>query len=348
MVNNLPSDQYDITVQSIYDVGDLSQELAPSIHYQSIVKTKNMLSFQLAAYFVRRIISPKVIADLFIKSGYDIENAYLEGESTRLIASHVSQSRKIAWVHVNMNEIFTSQGLYRSIDEHKAIYKKFSKVICVSEGARRGFFQRFGEMENVEVLYNVIDGQLIHKKAEEHVEYQRRDGLNLLMVGNFRKEKAYDRMLSVSKKLNNEGYSFHLTILGSGAEFNSISALREELDLSQVVDMPGSIRNPYPYMKQADLLVCSSKEEAFSTVVIEACILGLPTLTTDCAGMDEILDKGKYGMIVENSVEGLYQGLKTVLEDPSVIAKYRAVLPERISYFSKEKRIQETILMLEG
>ena len=54
-------------------------------------------------------------------------------------------------------------------------------------------------------------------------------------------------------------------------------------------------------MTQSDLFVCSSISEGYSTAVTEALILGLPVVTTDCSGMNELLQGEKYGIITENS-----------------------------------------------
>ena len=60
--------------------------------------------------------------------------------------------------------------------------------------------------------------------------------------------------------------------------------------------MPGFVDNPYPYIKQADILVSSSAWEGLPTVLIEALALGTPVVATDCpGGSAEILQDGKYG-----------------------------------------------------
>lgn len=82
-------------------------------------------------------------------------------------------------------------------------------------------------------------------------------------------------------------------------------------------------------MAQCDLYVCSSLAEGLSTSVLEAGVLQVPVLTTDCAGMNEILKDGAYGMIVENSVEGLYRGLESVFTGNVDLDSYRVLLGRR-------------------
>ena len=342
LVNNLDHDKYDITVLAINNKGDLYKELDSEIHYRTIVKSKNTYLHSFFSFLVRRIISPQIIARLFIGNGYDYEIAYLEGESTRLIAAHRNiKCKKIAWVHVDLLTITGSFGLYKSINEARDAYKKYQHVICVSQGVKRAFVKCFGYSENVSVIYNLIDDKNIKEKSMEIVEPWRGRGLNLLMVGNIRKEKGYDRMMNICEKLKSDKLDFTLTILGGGTEYKTIERIRKEKGLDEV-HLLGAINNPYPYMKQADVLVCSSVQEGFSTVVIEALLLNLPTITTRCSGMDEILDGGKYGIITDNEENALYIGLKKIIQDPQILNHYRALLNDRKSFFSKETRIQET------
>ena len=66
-------------------------------------------------------------------------------------------------------------------------------------------------------------------------------------------------------------------------------------------------------LKCADLYVCSSLYEGFSTTVVESLILGTPVVTTDCTGMREILGDSEYGLITANDDEAFYEGVKRML-----------------------------------
>jgi glycosyltransferase involved in cell wall biosynthesis len=343
LINNLDSQKYDITVLAISDDGDLDTEHKEHIHYQAIVKSKNKILRLAHSFLVRRVIPPSIIARLYIRSDYNCEIAYLEGECTRLIAAHrVEKRKKLAWVHVNLMEITGSMDLFRSKEKALHAYNQFNHILCVSEGVKRAFFECFGQMNNVSVLYNVIDDKDIYRKAEETVRPWRGEGLNILMVGNFRKQKAYDRMMNICERLKLDRLHYTVTVLGGGSEFETINKMCHQKELTDHVHLLGPVSNPYPYMKEADVLVCSSIQEGFSTVVIEALLLGLPTITTECSGMSEILDNGKYGIITNNDEDSLYQSVKKVINSPEILDEYRRLLPERIKFFSTETRITET------
>ena len=107
--------------------------------------------------------------------------------------------------------------------------------------------------------------------------------------------------------------------------------------MQEYVRMTGKKDNPYPYIKNADLLVCASFTEGYNLTVAEALVLGTPVLSTDCEGPREILDNGKYGMLVENSEQGLYDGLLRLYDNPHLLEGYKKMTAERMDFFDEER-----------
>ena len=76
--------------------------------------------------------------------------------------------------------------------------------------------------------------------------------------------------------------------------------------------------NPYVYMRQCDIYVQPSRFEGYCTTTNEARILGCPIVTTDVSGAREQIQDGKTGLIVESTVEGIYKGVKELLDNPEL------------------------------
>ena len=106
--------------------------------------------------------------------------------------------------------------------------------------------------------------------------------------------------------------------------------------------MPGFMENPYPFMREADLLACSSIFEGYSTFMTEGVILGKPIVTTDVSGAKELLGDSEFGWITENNDEAFYQGMEMLLSDSSSRDKYSARAKKRSHAFSAEKLTKET------
>jgi glycosyltransferase involved in cell wall biosynthesis len=198
------------------------------------------------------------------------------------------------------------------------------KIVCVSGHARENFIRRYPELESrTQLIYNFYDTDTIRTQGHPPCLLP---GLNpaLLSVGRMTEQKKYLRFLDVLARLRDEGFSFGWHILGQGAQWTAIEEKVLALNLQDRVFLHGVTDNPYQYMTACDLFVLPSGWEGFPTVTVEAKILGCPVLATDVAGIQEQLIHGKTGWIVENSEDGIYEGLKYLLQNPDVTGNLRS------------------------
>ena len=344
LVNNLNAEKYDITVQTVVNRGVHLQSLGKHIHYKSINTIKNKWLSNLWLYMVNFILPPSIVYRLFIKGDYDYEVSFLEGVPTKLLSASTSRkSKKYAWVHTDLSACYGHEKVFPDIKRHIECYKKYNKIFCVSKSAKEGFIKLFGITENVSVLYNPVDNIKIKELAKEPVEdIIIPDVVKLISVGRLTYLKGYDRLLEVCAKLKNEdNLKFQLWLLGEGEDKSALEKYILNNDLSDYVKLEGFKINPYKYIDKSDIFICSSITEGFSTVVTEAVILEKVLVTTDCAGMKEILGNSEYGLIVENSVDGLYYGIRQILEDRNSYLYYKNKVRERSRDFQLQKRIKE-------
>lgn len=93
----------------------------------------------------------------------------------------------------------------------------------------------------------------------------------------------------LSSKIKRRRFSFLTKYFGRRNRQGKLEQYIKQHHLETCVRLSGFHTNPYPYLAKADLFVCSSRAEGYSTVITEALILGLPIITTRCAGMQELL-----------------------------------------------------------
>ena len=80
-------------------------------------------------------------------------------------------------------------------------------------------------------------------------------------------------------------------IIGSGPDEELIRGEIEKNHLQDKVILLGMKDNPYPYIKNADLVVMTSRTESFSYVIAEAKLLHTPILSSDFPVAYEVLDE---------------------------------------------------------
>ena len=156
----------------------------------------------------------------------------------------------------------------------------------------------------------------------------------LISVGRLSKEKEYDRLFRVFKNLKSDGLNIELLLVGSGEKHNELNKYILENKLTEDVALLGFKDNPYKYMKSSDLFVCSSISEGFSLVIGEAMAVGVPVISVDCSGPNEVLDFGKYSKLVNNNEVDLYNGIKEIINDKLMYEKYKIKASERGKMFS--------------
>jgi glycosyltransferase involved in cell wall biosynthesis len=104
--------------------------------------------------------------------------------------------------------------------------------------------------------------------------------------------KGFDVLLLAFAQPVRGDEDLHLLILGEGEERSRLERMAKELGVSDRVFMPGFQVNPYPFFKRAEVFVLSSRWEGLGMVLLEAALLGLPIVATDCpSGPRELLEE---------------------------------------------------------
>lgn len=339
LVNNLDRTKYDVTLYSIFDEGVNKRFLQPHITYRSRFKKVFRGNSQLMKLF-----SPKVLYRFFIKENYDIVVSYLEGPAARIISGcENSEIQKIAWIHSEMlNENLAKVG-FRSLNEAKDSYSKFNVIAAVSKNVLDAFKNRFDLKSKMKVVYNVNETEQIVSKSKEPIPaFADEEALKICSVGKIIPVKGYDRLLEVHRRLLDEGIWHMIEILGIGAMKSEIEKKAERMGVSKSFRLLGYDKNPYKYIAKSDLYVCSSYREGFSTSVTEALILGVPVISALVSGAKELLgENNEFGIVTENSTEGLYIAMKELLSNPEKLRYYKDKAAERGSFFSTKKTVKE-------
>lgn len=154
---------------------------------------------------------------------------------------------------------------------------------------------------------------------EQKISYERKT-LNFVSASRLVELKGIIRSLKVFKRLKDEGYDFCWNIIGEGEQREEIETFIKENDLNDNVKLLGLQKNPYPFMKAADMLYLGSYHESYGLVLIESMIVGRPVVTTNTSSAKEIVDD-KYGWICDNDEEGIYKTFKEIFDNPSEIKK---------------------------
>lgn len=249
--------------------------------------------FPLAAYF-RKSKPDYILAAMWPLTSYATMSWILSGKIGKIFLSEhvlltISASKEIK-VPLLYLKIFI-----------KLTHSFASGVIAVSKGVRDDLLKISNLGNKIKVIYNPAAIGIPYYRESKSVRIKlwgAKQQYNVLSVAELKEEKDHETLIK-SFYLLPKDLNVKLIILGDGGCRKDLQSLIKTLKLLDKVELPGFVRDPYPWYRSADLFVLSSKWEGFGNVIVEALECGVPVVSTDCpTGPREILDHGRYGDLV--------------------------------------------------
>lgn len=307
--------EYDITVQALF--GGVDQSIADIIGSKAKIISEArkfghlcMISLPvIGGWYLNHIVKEKydvliVLRPWFVMAPYSsvapnvIYWCHSDKDVMYADRSTLSFVRKINWIRLRMG------------------YRRFSAVWVVNDEIKGKINAAFG-IDHVFTLSNPLEINRIKACSQEPVaeDVFVKDAINFVSVGRLSEEKGQLRLLQAMNQLK-DAYSCTMTIIGDGEQR---TVLEENVSLSGLencVRFLGNKENPYPYMCRADAIVIPSQIESFGLVALEAMAVRTPIIMTDTIGGRVVTNQGKYGILTDNSTEGVVDGMRRFLDDP--------------------------------
>lgn len=236
---------------------------------------------------------------------YDAAIAYLNGECLYLIDEKVTASKKIAWIHNDYRADGNSERYERPY------FSRMDAIVSVSERCVEILKETFPEnREKIHLIPNITSSRVIKKMADMYypAEYEGKDFI-LLTVGRLVHQKGIDLAVEAARVLKNRGISFYWFFIGDGELKKEISDMIIRYDLQEQVFLLGIRSNPYPYVKNCDVFVQTSRFEGKSVVLDEAKILSVPLVVTRYPTAHEQIRSNGEGILVEMNPEAIAEGI---------------------------------------
>lgn len=326
--NYLPPEKYDITVKAVYKKDeDYIKNFNPNIKVHSFL-----------GFYVRGLdkildkIPTRFLYRRMVRDKYDVEVAFQYGISTKVIAASENRDAvHVAWMHTYDDGLILKQ-----------YYEKMDRVICVSKCNAERLKNETNGSVKAEYCYNLVDDSKLKCNAEEKLEFAAVHRPILVSVGRHSAEKGYIRLLHILHQLKAAGKEFECWLIGNGPEHEKLTELVSELGLSDCIVLTGAQKNPHKYTAKADIFICSSFSEGYSTACTEAAVLGIPIITTDVSGGKEIIETAECGMLVGMSDEELKKGIEYALDHPDVLNQWKKiakVTAEKFGLNDRKKRM---------
>lgn len=267
--------------------------------------------------------------------------------------------------------------------------KGADRIVSCSKVIEEELKEKYG-CQDIVTLYNPYDKESIFRQSEEIAEdfpwsvnakrceenltkenimeedpidqlEDETEGLIITSMGREDDIKGFWHLIKSFFLVEQKEKEARLMIIGDG-EFLEYKKLVKELGIEDKVWFTGLKKNPYPYLKQAGVYVLTSYHEGFPNALVEAMILGIPVISTDCkTGPREILED-QYGILIPNMCpeknldpglieeeeKQLADHILRLWKDKTEYTRYAKMAVKRSGDFSFEAYRQQFCRMMEG
>lgn len=257
---------------------------------------------------------------------YDVAISYLAGPSMFYVANKVKAKKKIVFIHNDYQASGAVIGEYTD----RPYFEKFNLIPTISDKCNNSLDQTFPDMkEKFVVIPNITSTQLIKMRANQFHPEEYNEAQNVICsVGRLNEQKGFDLAIQAAASLKKSGVSFGWYIIGEGEERKKLQELIANNQLEDCFFLLGIRDNPYPYLKNADVVVQSSRYEGKSMVLDEAKILAKPIVATNYTTVrDQLSDEE--GLVVDMTPEGIAEGIQKMLTDSKMREGFVKYLQQR-------------------
>ena len=255
--------------------------------------------------------------DIAISYHHERSKKSVQSGFCRIVDKCVNSSVKVAWLH------YDCETIDMDFEYNKSFYDKMDKIICVSKSQMNNFLKLYPISKNkIDFCYNFINYEsIINKSLEKQKVLYPPNNLIFFSACRLTKEKGLLRAIKVLSSIFKKNKDLIWYIAGDGPEKKNIEKCINELNLEKYIILLGNQENPYPYMKNADLIINVSYHEAAPMVFLEAQVLNLPVFATKTSSALELLSNGINAFVCDNSEVGIYNTFLNLVVNRNKIFK---------------------------
>ena len=282
----------------------------------------------------------RLLADMthYLPGVYDMAISTAEFYCNDLVANKVQAKYKVGWIHPDYSKLGVN------VDFELFTLKKLDRIVGVSDASTQSLVELFpGIKDRFLTIYNMLLPEFVEKRAEREINNKQLfDTTNIKILTVCRidnSSKRLDRIIRACAFFKEKGLAFHWFVIGDGEDLEGLKMMASELGIDDYISFLGSMNNPYPYYKLADVFILTSQYEGKPVVVDEALAMKCPVVVTNYKSAKEQVPK-VYGRVIENDDNAVSEQLYSVLSNKEQIEQWHKNLD---SYLPDNKKSIENI-----
>ena len=292
------------------------------------IKFLRGLTFYFKAFFILRTLESDLIQCQSIIAG---------------LSGLLSGKPYFVWVRgsdINIEGIYFPRFIEMMI--YKLIINNANCVFALTKHMKKEIENKF-KRKKVCVIPNGIEIEKF-KNIKNKIEFQNNQDKVILFVGSLRPVKGVKYLIMALEKVIKIYPNVKLIIIGHGDEYSKLLNLVKQLNLNDYVKFEGEISNDrvLEYMSSSDLFVLPSLSEGFPNVILEAMAEGLPIISTNVKGLDEMVKNNINGLLVKpKDPQDIAKKILKLINDENLRKKMSKNNINESTNYSWEKVIQK-------
>lgn len=250
-----------------------------------------------------------------LEQKYDAAVDYNGQQILYYMVDKIKADRKISYFHSD----YKKWTYYERMD--RKYYNGVDAIVTVSDECVASMKDIFPEYAcKIYCIENINSGRTVNIfPLNSNTFRDNFDGIRLVTVGRVCKDKGIDFSLEAVHKLTKDGYRIRWYMVGPVTDGDFYQKCIARYGVSDSLVLMGATNNPYDYMRNADIIVHPSRFEGKAVAVEEAKILRKPIVVTNFStARNQIID-GETGLIVGMNGQAVYEGIKRLLDDKSLM-----------------------------
>lgn len=296
------------------------------IHYIKIILNTLSQYCSIIAFlsiYITYMRHAKAIVRYFTYNSNNIDTIFIHDMYTcyYFLKSHYKYKKLVLVLHTNGEPLKMEKCYFKSLNAkgnfgmnilhrmYKNCIRQATDICFVANSPAETFKKCNPDIEHSKVhyIYNGLpDATFVREKPLNDLK-------EIVCVGSVTERKG-QRMLidAICRVAKEKTPDFHVTILGDGVIRNELEQKIKDNNLSSVVEFPGFTDNVNEYLINSDIFILPSKDEGFPMSILEAMRISLPIISTNIAGIPEMLHNGYNGILIEPNENDIYAVMRNL------------------------------------
>ena len=196
-------------------------------------------------------------------------------------------------------------GRGKMVQTYCNLIYKHAKAIVYQTAYEKSCFSR-----------SLTQGVIIPNPVTVYAEAKPRERMEIVTAGRLMPQKNQKMLIDAFVEVKKSYPECMLKIYGEGALKGELQKQIDKLGLNDSAQLCGNVLDLHKRIAGAAVFALTSEFEGLSNALIEAMMLGLPCITTDYPGADELIQDNVNGLVVpRGNVNALAESLKDIIAD---------------------------------